>query len=142
MVTLVYKLIKEYIQTIIDKTDQLALLGSPIDHEDLHDIITDGLGEDYRPIVERINGRDVPISLDELHEKLINRENTLSVSVVMVPTFLVTANVTHFNQQQSRSNSAPHGGYSGSQGGFKQQRLYLGRCQICGVKEHEAKRCP
>lgn len=31
---------------IINKSDQLALMDAPIDHEDLLDIITDGLRED------------------------------------------------------------------------------------------------
>ena len=69
--------VDEYMKSIIKTADELAVLGSPVEHEDLLDIITDGLGDDYRAIVEMVNGRDIPITLDELHEKLMEREHTL-----------------------------------------------------------------
>ncbi|KAL0642716.1 hypothetical protein Bca4012_041006 [Brassica carinata] len=69
--------VDEYMKSIIKTADELAVLGAPVEHEDLLDIITDGLGDDYRAIVEMVNGRDIPITLDELHEKLVEREHTL-----------------------------------------------------------------
>ncbi|KAL0723196.1 hypothetical protein Bca4012_037795 [Brassica carinata] len=74
------KSINEYMRCIMDKVDKLALLGAAYDHEDLLDIITNGLGEDYRAVIDMVNGRDTPISVDELHEKLIVREHTLSIT--------------------------------------------------------------
>lgn len=61
------KSINDYIRGIAEKSDQLALLGSPVAHEDLLDYIIDGLGEDYRAIVEMVYGRDSPITLEKLH---------------------------------------------------------------------------
>lgn len=88
-------------RSIIENSDQLALLGAPYDHENLLDIITDDLGEDYRAIIEMVNGRDTPISIDELHEKLINRENTLKVSSPKDSYVPATANVTQTRPQQN-----------------------------------------
>jgi len=133
------KTINDYMRSIIDKSDQLALLGAPYDHEDLLDIITDGLGEDYRAITEMVNGRDTPISIDELHEKLINRENTLKVSSPKDYVVPVTANVTQTRPQHNFSTSR---GGSSNRGGFRPQRPYLGKCQLCGVQGHGARRCP
>lgn len=132
------KSINDYMRSIID---QLALLGSPLDHEDLLDIITDGLSEDYRAIIDMVNGRDVPITIDELHEKLINRENTLKASSTNDFSVPVTANATQFRPQTPRYTSA-RGGFSATRGGFRLSRPYLGKCQICGVQGHGARRCP
>lgn len=65
---------------IIDKADKLALLGAAYDHEDLLDIITGGLGDDYRAVIDMVNGCDTPVTIDELHEKLIVREHTLNIT--------------------------------------------------------------
>ncbi|CAL9220625.1 unnamed protein product [Arabidopsis halleri] len=106
--------VTEYMRGIFAKADQLALLGSPLDHEDLLDTITGGLGDDYRAVVEMVNGRDVPISLEELHEKLLNRENDITaieeLSGSSVP---VTANNTQTRSQRGgfRGNQASRGGY-------------------------------
>ena len=48
-----------------------------MDHEDLLDKILDDLESEYQYIIDVINGRDTPISIDKLHEKLINKEITL-----------------------------------------------------------------
>ena len=100
------KSINEYIRGIIEKAYQLALLGSPLEHEDLLDYITEGLGEDYRAIVEMVNGRDVPITTDELHEKLINRENSLKLTGSNDVNTPVTANPTNVRPQQSNSHNS------------------------------------
>ena len=47
--------------------------------------ILDVLDDDYKPIVDVINGREIPISFDELHEKLINKELTLHHSRSSLP---------------------------------------------------------
>ena len=52
-------------------------LGKPIDHEDLLEKILDGLGSEYKFAIYLVNGHDTPISFDEVHEKLINKEITL-----------------------------------------------------------------
>ena len=62
------------------RADHLAVLGKPLDHEDFIETILDGLDDDYKSIVDIVQARDTPISFDELHEKLINRELTLQQS--------------------------------------------------------------
>ena len=56
---------------------ELMSLGKPMDNEDLLEKILDGLGSEYQYIIDAVNGRDTPISFNELHEKLINKEITL-----------------------------------------------------------------
>ena len=137
------KSINEYMRGIIEKADQLALLGSPLEHEDLPDYITKGLGEDYRAIVEMVNGRDTPITIDELHEKLINRENTLKTTTTSDSNMPVTANPTNVRTNQSTNSfNSSRGGSNSNRGVSRQSRPYLGKCQICGVQGHGARRCP
>ncbi|KAL5715165.1 hypothetical protein ACHQM5_017029 [Ranunculus cassubicifolius] len=66
--------ITEFMQAIKACADQLAALGKKIEHEDLIDRVLLGLDESYNSVVESVNARDTPISFEELHEKLINKE--------------------------------------------------------------------
>ena len=69
--------ITTYMQYIKHRTDQLAMLGKPMDNEDIIEKILDGLNDVYKPIADVINARDTTISYEELHEKLINKELSL-----------------------------------------------------------------
>lgn len=62
------KAISEYLRQIKDTADDLALLGKPMDEEDLTERILAGLLEDYKPEVDAIHGRDTSISFTELYE--------------------------------------------------------------------------
>lgn len=83
-------MIYEYIQGLITRFDQLAILGKVIDHEDQIEYILEGLPEDYKSVVDQTEGRDVPPSIPELHEKLVNHEAKL-LSVSLQPHVPVTA---------------------------------------------------
>src|SRR3954468_1471543 len=56
------KSISEYMQFIKAKADELAILGKPMDHEDLVEKILDGLDDEYKSIADIINGSDTSIS--------------------------------------------------------------------------------
>ncbi|KAG6737402.1 hypothetical protein POTOM_058920 [Populus tomentosa] len=59
------------------RADELAILGAPIDIEDLLEIILEGLGAEYKELARAVQTRDTLISFDELHEKLLNFEASL-----------------------------------------------------------------
>ncbi|XP_019190598.1 PREDICTED: uncharacterized protein LOC109185055 [Ipomoea nil] len=65
--------INEYIHQLKRVVDELALLGKPMEPEDITDKILDGLDSDYQSVIDDVNGRDSIISFEELHEKLINK---------------------------------------------------------------------
>ena len=50
------KTIDEYLQGAMSKLDQLAILGKPYDHEDRVEIILAGLPDDYKMVVDQIEG--------------------------------------------------------------------------------------
>lgn len=51
--------IDEYVLGLTNRFDQLALIGKIIDHEDQVDYILGGLPEDYKSVVDQMEGRDV-----------------------------------------------------------------------------------
>lgn len=103
--------IDEYMQSVRAKADQLTLFGKPLDHEDIIEYILDGLDDDYRGVVEHINGREVPPTLEELHDKLVNREAS-HFCLQLTQTFPMTANVV-FNK--SKSTPRPQQSYDDRQ---------------------------
>ena len=66
-----------FLQSIKAKADELALLRAPLDVEDLTDKILDGLGEEYKELTCVVQARDMPITFEELHEKLLNFETSV-----------------------------------------------------------------
>lgn len=96
--------ITDYMRGIIAKADELALLGAALEHEDLLDYITEGLPEEYKAIVDMVNGRDILIPLEELHEKLLIRENSLGATEEITnsstPVTANTAQSRPFQQNQ------------------------------------------
>ena len=95
----------EYMLAIKTKSDQLATLGKPLDHEDLIEKILEGLDDDYQLVFDAINGQDAPILFDELHEKLINKELALRQKNNSLP-LQTTANPT--NGRSNGSNNKNH----------------------------------
>ncbi|KAE8735041.1 hypothetical protein F3Y22_tig00000477pilonHSYRG00099 [Hibiscus syriacus] len=141
------KSISEYMQAIKTRADELALLGKPIDDEDLIDRVLEGLSDEYKYVIDIINARDMPISFAELHEKLLSKEASLQTAQPPSLSLPVTKNPTAFrnhpNWRPSATNSqqscpttilSPHD--------QRQPKPYLGHCQACGTQGHTAKRCP
>ncbi|KAL9374259.1 hypothetical protein Peur_033879 [Populus x canadensis] len=69
--------VSEFLQTIKARADEFAILGAPIDIEDLLERILEGFGAEYKELAKAVQARDTPISFDELHEKLFNFETSL-----------------------------------------------------------------
>ncbi|KAL0790712.1 hypothetical protein Bca101_006958 [Brassica carinata] len=145
------KTISEYMRGIKSKADELALLGKPMDPEDLTENILGGLSEEYKSEIDAVNGRDKPISFNELYERLLNRE----AMILCTETSAVAPIVAHAADSRPRYNSrTPHqqqnrfphqtsqnnNQYHQHQNRFS--KPYLGRCQACGAHGHSAKYCP
>uniref|UniRef100_A0A1J3IZM7 Retrovirus-related Pol polyprotein from transposon TNT 1-94 n=1 Tax=Noccaea caerulescens TaxID=107243 RepID=A0A1J3IZM7_NOCCA len=111
-------------------------------------MVLDGLTEDYKSIADQIEGRDSPPSLTEIHEKLLNHEAKLLSAVVTSPPIPLTANAATYrgNNNNSRNNYRNSHANQNWQPNPRPQhhtpRLYLGKCQLCGVTGHSARRCP
>ncbi|XP_010496192.1 PREDICTED: uncharacterized protein LOC104773308 [Camelina sativa] len=110
--------------------------------------ILKGLPDDYRRVVDQLEGRESSPALLEVLEKKINQENKLKAALVSSSSLPVTANAVNVrghpnNRGQSRSNhrNGPTWQQQLFQPRHMPQRSYQGRCQICGVHGHSARRC-
>ncbi|CAN7041607.1 unnamed protein product [Brassica rapa subsp. trilocularis] len=151
------KLINDYFQGLTTRFDEIALLGKAMDHEDQIEAILVGLPEEYKTIADQIDGRETPPSLPEIHEKLLNQEAKLQAASSVTTPAPITANYTNSRGSSSynRNQNSRRGGYRGHQTWQQQQltasspqlntnssRGYQGKCQICSVFGHSARRCP
>ncbi|KAI4353978.1 hypothetical protein L6164_002891 [Bauhinia variegata] len=162
MITKGFDSVIVFLQSIKAKADELALLEAPLDAEDLIDKILDGLGDEYRELTRAVQARDMPITFEELHEKLLNFEASVITPIPDPLQFLVTANPTSrnpatwhspapsstnnhtwrpSNSHQNRYFPTQTSGQPTPQGN-RPSRPYLGYCQICRIQGHTAKRCP
>ncbi|KAK1555207.1 hypothetical protein Q3G72_023368 [Acer saccharum] len=160
--------ITDFLHSVKARADELALLGAPVDDEDLTERILDELDDDYKELVRAVQARDTPISFDELHEKLLTFEASSLNNKKASASLPATANPTHrsnnswrprnsnfssWHPQSStttgwrpspnsaaRSNSA-HSPGAPHRGHLSFPRPYLGKCQMCGIQGHSARRC-
>lgn len=149
------KSVDEYIQGVTTRMDQLAILGKPLDHEDQVEVILAGLPEEYKTVVDQIEGKDTPPTIPDVHERLRNHEAKLLYAAAMTSTVApITANaVQQRNNTNNYRNKSKNGNNNNwqpsSQSNWQQSnrqdsrgpKPYLGKCQICGVHGHSAKRC-
>ncbi|KAG6775356.1 hypothetical protein POTOM_018804 [Populus tomentosa] len=157
--------ISDFIHSVKAQADELAMLGAPIDGEDITDKILKELGDEYKELVRAVQARDTSITFDELHEKLLMFEASLNSPPKVSSQFTPTANAA-FNRPGYRSQNhfgrytpppsqqwtAPSHNSSRQQGHLHNQaphysprpgpHPYLGYCQVCGLQGHTAKRCP
>ncbi|XP_010424268.1 PREDICTED: uncharacterized protein LOC104709334 [Camelina sativa] len=84
------KTIDAYLQGLTTRFDELALLSKPLDHEDQVELILEGLPEEYKTIIDQVEGHDTPPNLTELHEKLINHESKLLTTQPLMTTPIST----------------------------------------------------
>lgn len=159
------RVIDEYVQGFTTRFDQLAILGKPVDHEDQIELILGGLPEEYKPIIDQIEGKDNPPSITEVHERLLNHEGKLQSSIVAIsPSVPVSANaVQQSNNNRRNNNNSNRSRYNNNNNNNNNSssmwqpvshnnnnnrsdnhtsRPYLGKCQFCHVQGHSARRFP
>ncbi|KFK35349.1 hypothetical protein AALP_AA5G273100 [Arabis alpina] len=141
---------------------QLALMDKALPHEDQIDCIVDGLPEEYKFIIDQIQGRETPPAVPEVHERLLNHEVRLQIASSAPPpaTFPITANVAQTATPRFNNNNYRQPRYdmlnrynSKNSPTWQQQqnfsprptqresRGYQGKCKLCGVFGHSAQRC-
>lgn len=84
--------------------DQLAIHGKPLKHEDQVEIVLENLYEEYKQVIDQIEGKDNTLPLSKVHERLRSHEaKLLACDATEYSTSPVTANVA----QQSKSQLPP-----------------------------------
>ena len=144
-------------QSIKVCVDKLAALSKAMDDEDIIEKVLLGLDSEYNSIIESIHACDLPISFEELHEKLINRELTIKQfkpepSLPATAFALHTKSRSHYpahmrtkyphHNYNNHSNAKPHAYSSHRSRPNKTQKPFLGKCQWCREQGHVLAVCP
>lgn len=131
--------ISAYMNSIKVCTDRLSAMGKPMDHEDITEKVLSGLDyEQFKSVIDAVNARDTPISFDELHEKLINKEATATLrAAVSLPATVNIAQHRPYTPTPGLLGSAP----SAAAAPNRPARPYLGKCQWCRVQGHSLGGC-
>lgn len=134
-------------QAIKACADQLVALGKKMEHEDIIDRVLLGLDESYNSVIESVNGRDTPISYEELHEKLINKEFSLHQARPEpdLPASVFAATTKPQKRTYGRSSgsgSLPTPTATANTQSKFQPRPFLGKCQWCREQGHVVSQCP
>ncbi|XP_052296970.1 uncharacterized protein LOC127902192 [Citrus sinensis] len=99
--------VTDFLHSVKARTDELAILRAPMEEEDLIEKILDILGDDYKELVRAVKARDTSISFDELHEKLLSFEASLSATTKSDIHLPITANPTN-KTTPINTNWRPH----------------------------------
>ena len=67
----------EYLATIRDIADELALIGAPVPNQYIITHTLNGVGPEFKELAAAVRARDTMISFDELHDKLVEYESFL-----------------------------------------------------------------
>lgn len=78
-----------------------------MDHEDQIDLILEGLLEEYKPVVDQMERRNIPSTIIDLHECLLNQEAKL-ISTIVFAQVSDTANVVQQCQNYPHNPNKPH----------------------------------
>lgn len=133
--------ISEYMQSIKGYVDKLALMGKPMDPEDIIEKILKGLNQDlYQPVILAVNARDTPISFEELHEKLINHELSLTSLPTSMP-FPATVNAAFRGRTPPQPTLLPTPTHLNNINYNRTPRPYLGKCHYCRNVGHVTGEC-
>ncbi|KAK9211994.1 hypothetical protein WN943_001373 [Citrus x changshan-huyou] len=89
----------EYLTTIHDIADELALIGAPVPNQYLITHTFNGVGPVFKELAATVRVRDTMINFDELHDKLVEYESFLKREKLRSTGNLgnITANATHFS---------------------------------------------
>ncbi|KAI3461674.1 hypothetical protein Pfo_018337 [Paulownia fortunei] len=91
------KSVTEFLQTLKRLVNQLALVGTPLDEDDLILHCLNGIRCEFKEISGVVAAREQPIFFEDLHDKLVEYKDYLKSESKYEMTFPVTANYSHKN---------------------------------------------
>ena len=125
-------------------------------------VILGGLPEEYKNVVDQIEGKDTAPNITEIHERLLNHEaKLLATKEQATEVAPVSANMVQ-NRNQNNNFNTNRNNNGGSYNNYNNTRRnnnngdanrqyrsdtrtfkpYLGKCQLCNTQGHSARRCP
>jgi hypothetical protein len=102
--------VTDFLHSVKARVDELAILGAPMDKEDLIEKIFDGLGDEYNELVHAVQAHDTSITFDELYKKLLSFEAFLNAKSEICIPILVNptnrTNIININWRQHKTNTS------------------------------------
>lgn len=148
--------ISDFLNEMRSIADELALVQSPIDEEDLMVHILTQLGDEYNSITAALKVRENPISYPELFDKLVDFERSLTANEPS-PTMLVTANATQKQQTRPSYRTSNNSNFrasrnlspASSQQPSRSNRFQSSQpanrnnqfCNFCNISGHDTRDC-
>ena len=111
-------------KTLLNKTqreksmfDQLTVLRNPVGEDDLVQVITNGLGSQYRPFIRSLENRPTDVTFDDLYGLLLSEKTNLNAENIKTDAYLITF-YTAYNSSRGRGTK---GNFHVIRGGGQQQ---------------------
>lgn len=131
------KPMSEYLHGIKALFDELAIINSPLNDDDIVIHTLNGLGTEYREITAALRARENPIGFDDLHDVLSDFENYLKRDETPQDApIIATAHAAHRGKPFKQAPYHSSNNRSISPGSSK--RVI---CQFCDKPNHTAKVC-
>ena len=130
----------EYLRSIKLISDELSLIGYPLDDIDLVLYYLSGLGLDFKDIATILRAQPSSLTYDQIYEQLVNHELQLTRETHLLDG-PVTANYVHRRFPKSFSNSSSHNINSGSSRPHFSNKNKSDVCQWCNKRGHFARFC-
>lgn len=144
--------VSNFVQQVKGVADLLASLGKTQDPEDVIDAILKGLDSSFQSVIDGVRARDTTITLEELHEKLLHQEFSLSLAAPPSPS---PASAMMAQSKPSKNKfKAPQYSWSAppqmsqpawqppSSSASSFRPPFKGRCQWCREHGHIVPSCP
>ncbi|KAA8547071.1 hypothetical protein F0562_003500 [Nyssa sinensis] len=152
----------DYLFTAKNWSDQLVVVGKPVDEEDLISYVVGGLNSAYHPFITSLNfaTQDSSITFDDFQTERLNYEQLLDLQQNSVPpdtnhiAFFTQKSKQHYNHRKPKpySSNKPSGARNPH---FPSPAHTTGKpapnnslfsnskppCQICGKNNHQALDC-
>jgi hypothetical protein len=130
-----------YLQSIETISDELSLIGHPLDDLDLVIYALNGLGPSFPEFTASIRTRDSPILFHELYDKQVDFEMFLQREESMNTSLPVTANhVQRRHPGNSRNRGRNYNNRVFDQAGSSTKKTDV-VCQYCDIPDHSARSC-
>jgi hypothetical protein len=136
--------ITTYMHSLKQTGDLLASLGSPISVEDMTDYILCGLDDGYRAVIDVVNARDNSITFDDLLEKLLIQELSITATAAVQQQTPVPLTALHAQARPHyNNNNKPRPAQLPAQPNQRpgNRKPFLGKCQWCNIKGHVLSEC-
>lgn len=143
------KTVTEFLQSVKSLADQLALVGAPLQEDDIILICLNGIGLEFKEVSGAIRAREKPISFEALYDKLVEYEDFLKRmphDSNRAPNTIKNFQRHNFNQYKNgRFQKHPNQNYMQPNLVFSLNpntpKKFNHVCQFCGKYNHTAREC-